>query len=366
MIDVRIDLAAFRHNLNAVKTLVGDRVAVLPVIKADAYGHGMVPLAKESLAAGARMLGVGVMEEAKALRREKIAAPALVMDGIFPEQAAEAVALRVTPALFSLETARELNRAAKQAGKKVPVHLKFDTGMSRLGFGMAECGEALAQIVKMKNLAVEGVMTHLASASDTQSPQTDHQLRRFDAILAAVNNAGIKPAFVHSANSGGVLNFKASHHNMVRPGIMLYGSPPGGAKGFEFRPVMRVTGRIVSVKEVPQGEGVGYNATYITPRKKRVGVVMGGYADGVNRLLSNRGAVEVSGKSVPVIGMVCMDGFMIDLSKAPGAKPGDEVVLLGGETPGTAAETWADICNTIPYEIYCRLGVGPRVNRSYK
>lgn len=365
MLNVRIDLAAFRHNLEAVKSLTPNAVT-LPIIKADGYGHGMIPLAREALKSGASMLGVGVLEEGRALRREKIAAPALLLDGIFPDEAAEAVKYRLTPVIFSLEVAKELNRIGKKEAKKIAVHLKFDTGMSRLGFTLHDATEAVSQIAKMKNLHVEGVMTHLASSGDIQSPQTDHQLRRFELVLELVKKSGLKPLYIHAANSAAILNCKFAHHNMVRPGIALYGAPPSETKGVEFKRVMTVTSRLISVKEIPQGEGIGYNATYVTPRKKKIGVVMGGYADGVNRLLSNRGVFLVHGKPVPIVGNVCMDMVMVDLSRVPSAVPGDEVILLGGGVHETSAEHWADLAGSIPYEIFCRLGVGPRAQRSYK
>lgn len=364
MLNVRIDLAAFRHNLGAIQSLAPD-AAILPVIKADGYGHGMIPLAREALKFGAPMLGVGALEEGRALRREKIASPALLLDGIFPEEAADAVKYRLTPVVFSLEVAKELNRAGKKAGKKTAVHLKFDTGMSRLGFTLHQAVDAITQIAKMKNIHVEGVMTHLASSGDVQSPQTDNQLRRFEGVLEVVKKVGLKPLYIHAANSAAILNYRQSHYGMVRPGIALYGSAPAEMKGVEFKPVMTVTSRLISVKDIPQGEGIGYNATYVTPRNKKVGVVLGGYADGINRLLSNRGAFLVRGKPVPIIGNVCMDMVMVDLSRVPSAAPGDEVVILGGDVPETSAEHWAELAGSIPYEIFCRLGVGPRAQRSY-
>lgn len=365
MLNVRIDLAAFRHNLEAVQSLAPN-AAILPVIKADGYGHGMIALAREALKCGAPMLGVGAMEEGRALRREKIAAPALLLDGIFPEEAAEAVKYRLTPVVFSLEVAKELNRLGRKEAKKVAIHLKFDTGMSRLGFTLNDATDAVAQIAKMKNIHVEGIMTHLASAGDMQSPQTDHQLRRFEGVVEMVKKAGLKPLYIHAANSAAILNHKYAHFNMVRPGIALYGAPPSGTKGVEFKPVMGVASRLVSVKEISQGEGIGYDATYVTPRKKKIGVVLGGYADGINRLLSNRGAFIVHGKPVPIVGNICMDMVMVDLSRVPSAAPGDEVVILGGGVHETSAQHWADLAGTIPYEIFCRLGVGPRAQRFYK
>ncbi len=365
MLEARIDLAAFRHNVGCLKSIAGPDVSLLPVIKADAYGHGMPRLARESLKLGARMLGAGTMEEGVLLRQNKIAAPVLLLDGIFPEQAKEAVKYRLTPVVFTLEIARIMDKMGKKTGRKISVHLKFDTGMSRLGFTLAESRSTLAVVARMKNVHVEGIMTHLASSADAGSPQTENQLRRFDAIIAEAGRVGINPTYVHAANSGAIIAHKRSHYNMVRPGISLYGAPPVEAKGFAFKEVMTVASRLVLVKNVPQGEGVGYGATYITPRAKKIGVVMGGYADGVNRMLSNKGSVVVNERAVPILGVVCMDNFMVDLSKATGAKEGDEVVLLGGGFEETSVNRWAELTGTIPYEVFCRIGMGGRIRRVY-
>jgi len=363
-LEARINLAAFRHNLKNAQKIVGQGVALLPVIKADGYGHGAPALAREALKFGVPMLGLGTLEEGINLRREKIAAPILLLDGIFKDQAAETIKYRLTPVIHSVETARELSRTAGREGKKIPVHLKFDTGMSRLGIGFKDAFPALTRVKRMKNLVIEGIMTHLASSPDRNSPQTELQLNRFRGIISMAKENGIEPRWIHSANSGGIMNFRESHFNMVRPGIMLYGAPPAKADGFSFKPVMRVTGRIISVKTVPSGEGVGYNATYTTPRPKKIGVVMGGYADGVNRRLSNRGFVVHHGAVLPIVGTVCMDNFMVDLSRADDARVGDYVTILGGDDDSTSAVHVAELAGTVPYEIFCN--IGNRVKRVTK
>ncbi|MBI3794228.1 MAG: alanine racemase [Nitrospinae bacterium] len=365
MLKASIDLGAFRRNHQSIKQIVGKNVAVLPVIKADAYGHGMIRMAKEALKLGAPVLGAGTLDEGILIRQEKIASPVLLLDGIFPDQAEDAVKYRLTPVVFSVDSARELDKIGKKKARKIPIHIKFDTGMGRIGWTMSDSAKALEQLVKLKNLQVEGIMTHLASSADLGSPQTDHQLMRFNAVLAEARRAGLAPTYVHAANSGGVINHKPSHFTMVRPGISLYGYPPSETKGVEFEEVMTVTSKLLSVKDVQQGEGVGYGATYITPRIKKIGVVMGGYADGVNRLLSNKGSVVINERAVPILGMVCMDNFMVDLSKCSGAKPGDEVVLLGGGHEETSAEKLAELTGTISYEVLCRMGSGPRITRNY-
>ncbi len=352
-----IDLLAFRHNFREVRKIVGKKPAILPIIKADGYGHGLVPLAKESLKLGAPMLGIGTVAEGIELRHAKIASPILVIDGIFKDEAREILKHHLTPVIFSHDIALELNRIAGKAGKTVSVHLKFDTGMSRLGFLFGESGKALKKIRKLKNLHVEGVMTHLASSPDSSSPQTEIQLARFNKIIEMARNEGFNPKWIHAANSGAIINFPSSRYNMVRPGIILYGAPPCPARGVAFKQVMTVSSRLISVKNIPHGEGVGYNATYVTPRTKKVGLVVGGYAHGVNRLLSNNGFVLWKKKSLlPMLGNICMDNFMVDLSKVPTAKAGDEVILMGPQNDKVSAKGWADLTNSIPYEIFCSLG----------
>jgi len=356
VLKAQIDLKAFRGNFRTVQKIVGGKTAILPILKSDAYGHGAVPLARESLKLGAPMLGIGTVAEGVELRHAKIASPILIIDGIFRDEAEEAVARKLTPVVFSEETAEALNQAGSKAGRKVGVHLKFDTGMSRLGFPFGGYAEVLKKIKKLKNIQVEGIMTHLASAPDRTSPQTELQLSRFDAIIEKARAEGYRPRWIHSANSGGILNFPQSRYNMVRPGIILYGVPPCSVRGVSFKQVMMVTGRLVSVKQVTAGEGVGYNATYVTPRAKRIGVVMGGYADGVMRAISNRGSALWNSRLLPILGNVCMDNFMVDLSRAAAAKPGDEVTLIGPQHDKISARCWADLCGTVPYEILCSLG----------
>ncbi|MEE8484833.1 MAG: alanine racemase [Nitrospinota bacterium] len=360
----RISLSAYRHNLKAIQKIVGPNVHILPVIKANAYGHGVLPLARESLKQGVPMLGLGTLEEGLELRRAKIAAPILLLDGIFKQQAKSAVKYHLTPVVTALDTAKELNRLGSRENRKVSVHLKFDTGMNRLGFTLNEAENALEEISSMKNIFVEGIMTHMASSSDASSPQNELQLRRFEAVLSLAKDAGLNPTWIHAANSGAIINFKESHYSMVRPGISLYGYPNAKVKKAAFKVVMTLTTKLISVKSVNAGEGIGYDATYITPRRKRVGVVFGGYEDGVNRLLSNRGSALVRGVLAPIVGNVCMDNFMIDLSRAASARVGDEVTLLGPQHAAISAEKWAELCGTISYEILT--GIGNRVERVAK
>ncbi|MDH5543213.1 MAG: alanine racemase [Nitrospinota bacterium] len=361
-----IDISAFRHNLKTVSKIIGKNCHILPVIKSNGYGHGLLPLAREALKNGVKLLGIGTVDEGVELRRAKIGSPIVVLDGFFKEEIDSIIHNKLTPVVFSIEMAQELNRAAKTAGKTVSVHLKFDTGMSRFGIPFHESDDTITKVKRLGNLNIEGVMTHLASSADPSSPQTEFQLSRFEKILERCRLKGITPKWIHAANSGGIVYFKNSHYNMVRPGIILYGIPPSNVKGIkhEFKPVMTLSSRIVSVKTVPSGEGVGYNATYITPRPKRIGVVMGGYADGINRHLSNRGTVLWKSKALPIIGNICMDNFMIDLSKAPSAKRGDEVILLGPQHENISAQKWAEMASTISYEIFCN--IGKRVERVIK
>jgi alanine racemase len=366
VIKALIDLGAFRHNYETVRQITGADTAILPVLKADAYGHGVLPLAREALKAGSPAICIGTVDEGTELRKAKIAAPIIVLDGFLEEEVPEILKRRLTPVVFSVDMAELLNNAAKKDGKTLTVHIKFDTGMSRLGIPFTVAGESVKRIEKLKKIKVEGIMTHLASSTDANSPQTEFQISRFDKIIGMVKNSKLSPKWIHSANSGGILNFPSSHYNSVRPGIMLYGILPAPIKNkkIELKPVMTLTSRIISVKTLPSGEGVGYNATYITPRTKRIGVVMGGYADGVKRLLSNQGSVLWENKTLPIVGNICMDNFMIDLSRAPNAVQGDEVILLGPQHEKISGQSWAEMATTIPYEIFC--DIGRRVERIAK
>lgn len=354
-----INLENLTHNFNLVKGLVGDGVGVLSVVKADGYGHGAVEVSRTLVEAGTDMLGVATVEEAVELRDYGIELPIMLLGGIRPEEAAVAVEHSLTPCLFFLDVAKALDSEAKKAGKRSPYHLKIDTGMTRLGVRPEETLSFAEQLSSLKNIEMEGVLTHLASAFTGSREYTLSQLRCFSDMLGIIRGRGFSPRYIHSANSASIQRFPESHMNLVRPGIMLYGS---GSEGDNMlKPVMKLKTKIIQIRRVPENTPVSYGGTFVTSRLSLIATLPVGYADGYMRRLSNRARVSVRGETVPVIGAVCMDLTMIDVTDVPGVRVGDEVVLFGDELVSVDdVAIWAE---TISYELLAI--TGKRVPRLY-
>jgi alanine racemase len=357
---VEIHLPSLRHNLQEVVRRVGT-ATVLAVVKADAYGHGAVPVARALLAAGAHQLGVATAAEGLELRNAGITAPILIMGGVYDIPTVQR--FNLTPALPSREAVETAATLADPRAGLLPVHLKVDTGMSRLGLTPEE---ALAVLTSgwPPHLRFEGVMSHLASADEAAAGTTDAQLSRFRALLEAIRAAGLKVPVAHIANSAAILNYPSSHFDLVRPGLMLYGYSSGPAPSAALRPVLTWKTRVLQVKRVEPGQPVSYGGTFVTSRPSTLAVLAVGYADGYSRALSNKGRVLIGGRPAPVVGRVCMDLTIVDVTDHPTVRAGDEVVLLGRQ--GSAAITADDLATwqaTISYEVLCR--IGPRVSRVY-
>ncbi len=359
-----IDLAALRHNFQEVLGAVGRGCDVLAVVKADAYGHGVGHVAPALAAAGARLFGVALVEEGVALRRLGIEQPILVLGGVFPGQEAEILTHRLTPVLYDLNGARRLNSAARNAGQAIDYHLKVDTGMGRLGFRVETLGEVLPVLKQLKSLHMVGLMSHLAVADEPDRPLTGLQYQAFAGVLEQVAGYGFTPHYRHIANSAAIYSRELSGCNLVRPGISLYGGLTGGpfAHGFTQRPVMCLVSQIAQLKDVPLGAGISYGHRFVTTRHSRVAAIPVGYADGYNRLLSNRGEVLIDGRRAPVAGTVCMDWILIDVTDHPDVQVGDRVTLLGRDGDAViTAEEWAEKIGSITYEVFCQ--VSKRVPR---
>jgi alanine racemase len=362
-----IDLDALASNFRAVRARVGAGVAVMGVVKADAYGHGAAECARRLAAEGAEWFGVASAEEGFALRRAGIAQPILSFGGFWRGQAGECLRQRVVPVVYRLDMAEELDASARAAGQVADAHVKVDTGMGRLGVRYDEAAEFAERLLAFRHLRVGGVMTHFAAADEPRRDCfTEEQLRRFREAVAAFREKGHRPTYEHMANSAATFAHAETHGNMVRPGGVLYGLwrdvLPPLADLPRLRPVMALRSRVVLLKRVHAGETLGYGCTFEAAREMTVATVPAGYADGYARVLSNRGRVVVRGVLASVVGRVSMDFTLIDVTDVPGVAVGERVTLLGADGDlEVPAEDLAQTAGTLSYEITC--GVSTRVPR---
>ena len=340
---------------------------IVAVVKADAYGHGAAPITHALAQSGVTRFGVATLAEGLALRAAGITASILVMGALLPEECPDAIAHGLTPVVYDLHQADCLAACLKDRAMPYSVHLKVDTGMGRLGLSPKTMPDVLAKLRVHRALKLEGIMTHLADADHENADYTQQQVDQFCAILRQIEAEGLAVPLVHAANSAGILRHPASHFTAVRPGIMLYGYHPirESPAPSSLKPVMSLSTRVVQVRSLDTGQSVSYNRTYTATRPSRIAVLPIGYADGYNRRLSNQAAVLIHGKRAPVVGRVCMDMTMVDVTNIPGVQPGDNAILIGrqGEEHITAQEL-ADLQGTIPYEVLC--AIGSRVPRVYQ
>ena len=359
---LEINLGAIRRNVERLHKIAGN--IVMAVVKANAYGHGLVEVTRAALKGGAERLGVARFEEALALRLAGIDAPILVMGYTSPEHAANAARLKICLAVYNRDAAQAYARALTGERTPLRLHVKVDTGMGRLGVFPEEAVEFIRQVRMQNNLLVEGLFTHFSSADHVDTTVTDLQISRFNKVIADLAATGFKPPMIHASNSAGILRYPQAAYDMVRPGIAIYGLHPSDQVQLpeDFEPALTWKTRIVSIKTMPPGSGIGYGRRYITRKHERVGVIAAGYADGLRRRLGN--VALVNGKRVYQVGGLCMDQTMFNLDAVPDAKPGDEVVLLGkqGEEHINAEEIGAS-WDTINYEVVC--GLAARVPRYY-
>ena len=362
-----IDLRAFRHNLQNLRNYLAPQTQIMAVVKADAYGHGAVPCARIAVASGADYLGAGVIEEGIELRKSGINTPILILGSIFANEVEDLVYYDLATILCNLPLAQALSKEGRKQNKIVSVHIKLDTGMNRLGVSPKYSTTLLDQIHNLPNLKVEGISTHFSSADNEDLSITQVQIEKFRTTLAKLKNVPI----VHCANTSALFRIPESHFNMVRPGLILYGSLPSPSlnkvlsqQGNHFQPVMQWKSQIILIKPIAKGQPISYSGSFTTQQNSLVATLPIGYADGLHRSLSNKIDVLIRGKRAPQIGNICMDMTLIDVTKIQGVEEGDEVVLFG-EQEGQViqVEEMAIKGETIPYEILCN--VGKRVPRIY-
>lgn len=366
---VEISRAQLAANYRAVRALVGPDIEIAAVVKADAYGHGAVEVARVLQAEGARWLAVSSAEEGVTLRQAGFRGRILVMADAFAFSRAALVECALTPVLPSLAAVRELDQWLDERGFQLEFHLKLDTGMGRLGV-LESARQIAEELSRLRRLKLEGCMTHFASPADFSSSQTDEQIRQFWRLVRELESLGFRPRYRHLASTNSVAyGRRDSWGNMVRPGHALYGyvSPARGAAPqplLDVKPVLSWKARVLAVKEVPQGMRIGYGAMFRAPRRMRIAVLAVGYADGLPHRLSNRGQVIACGRPAPILGAVSMDLTTIDVTECPGLAPGDAVTVLGSEGEVRLdAQQMARLAGTISYDVLC--GIRARVKRVY-
>ncbi len=359
---VEINLDHITHNYNQIASYVGEKVKINAIIKADGYGHGAVETAKTLGEAGVDMLSTATLDEAILLRKKKITQPILVLGYVDCERIDEIIENDITISVFSYELAEKISKEASIHNKKVKVHVKVDTGMNRIGLHYTQ-PEKIIKALSFNNLIYEGIFTHFSTADDYDATYTSTQYARFLSIIRMLEEKGINIATKHACNSSGVLLHKDKHMNMVRPGIIIFGFYPSPyskkATSLKLKQAMIFKSRIIKIKEVKANQPVSYGGKYITTRDTKIATIACGYADGLSRVLSSKANIKVNGQLAPIIGNVCMDMCMVDITGIA-ANERDEVVLFDEQL---TVEEMATLCNTLNYEIICKIGM--RVPRVY-
>lgn len=352
-----IDLPALTHNTRQMKARVSEKGELIAIVKSDAYGHGLVPCAQAALRGGADRLAIGYLAEARALRESGYAGKLIkIVPSVLESELTQGVEYGLEEIAADLEHARLISNVAQRAGMVVEVHVKVDTGMGRLGIWWSEAAHALHEIRRLPGIRIAGIMSHLPEAESENAGFSHEQVSRFRSVMDGMKSDQ-DPCF-HLANSAGGMYLPESHFSAIRAGISLYGLSPRGNNGDEgLRPVMSVKTHILQVKEVPAGESIGYGRTARLEKPARIAVLPVGYADGLPRGLSNKGAALVCGRRAPIMGIVSMNLTAVDVTKIPEARRGDQAVLLGRQTGDEiTAQELAEQCGTIHYEIVTRFG----------
>lgn len=372
-----IDLRAIAHNVRELRRISRPQARLMAVVKADGYGHGALEVARTVLAAGADMLAVARIDEGIRLRQAGLQAPILVFSPTFPAFAEDLLAHDLIQSVDGLPAARELDAVARRCGQRLPVHLKVDTGMGRLGLlpdalRIEAAGSALdevAALVQLPGLRLEGIYTHFAAADEKDKVYSHRQFRLFEDVLRTLGKSGIDCGLRHAANSAALIDLPQTHLDAVRPGIALYGLYPSrdvDHTRVALTPALSLKTRLLQVKTVPAGSKISYGMTWEAPRATAIGTVAAGYADGLQRRLSNRGTMLVGGRRVPIVGRVCMDLVMLDLGPDATAVAGDEVVIIGRQgAEEISADEMAEVLGTINYEVvFTNITRVPRLYRS--
>lgn len=364
-----IDLDAIAHNVREIKRIAGKRVEMMGVVKADAYGHGVLEVIRTLLDNGVTQLAVSMLDEAIQIRKMGIEVPILILSYTDPARAEEIVINGVTQTVFSHDLAQALSTASVKLGRNVKIHVKVDTGMTRVGFMPGYSAvKNIMEISKLPGLIIEGLFTHFASADESEKDYTMLQFERYISVCSELGRVGIHIPVKHVCNSAGIIQYPEMHMDLIRPGVILYGLYPSqqvDRDKIHLKPAMTLKANVILVKDVEQDTFISYGRTFRTSRLSRIATIPIGYADGYTRLLSNKGKVLVNGEFAPIVGRICMDQCMIDVTDLKQeVHVGDEVVIFGSQNGACISvdEVAADI-GTINYEVVCI--IGKRIPRVY-
>lgn len=356
-----VDQSAIRHNCREIQRILPKDVEIMGVVKADGYGHGAAEVAAVLQEEGINRFAVAIVKEGEELRKIGIKKPILVL-GYTPQADIQSLVENdLTQTIFSYEMAQYISDEAKKCNKTINVHIKLDTGMGRIGFlANPESVAEIKKIAELPNINLEGIFTHFATADEDQDAYTREQWSIFNGFLNELQEIGIQFPIVHASNSAATMVHTYTHLNVVRPGIIIYGHYPSNylkGKKISLKPAMSLKTQVVHVKELPEGHSIGYGRRYTTRNKTKIATIPIGYADGYSRRLSNRGRVLIRGAYAPVVGSICMDQFMVDVSHIPDVEVGDEVVVFGCQGDKCIAiEELAKLMDTINYEVMCMIG----------
>ena len=355
----------FRDNIRLVREQVGPERLICAAVKADAYGHGAVEMARFAAEEGVERFAVAAVEEGEILREKGIEQPILILSLVTPDEVSDLIKADLQPLVADAAYIEQLNRESSRLGRIVRVHVHVDTGMGRIGCAPEDAAALAAYISSLDSVKLEGMSTHFACADSSDRTFTEKQLSQFKAAVNSVKARGLNPGIVHASNSAAIMEYPESWIDMVRPGIMLYGYYPGKEteRKLPLKPVMELRSKVVFLKQVPAGQTLSYGATYVTERDTVVATIPVGYGDGYNRLLSSKGEVLIRGKRYTVSGRVTMDQCVVDLGKNTDVRLYDDVILFGPDPAGLNAEDIADLTGTISYEVTC--AINKRVPRIY-
>lgn len=363
-----VDLDAIAHNMREIRKITAPQAQIMAVVKADAYGHGFLEVTKTLLENGADRLAVAIPEEGKQLRKRGINVPVLLLSATMEDDIEEIIDLDLTANVFSYEFAEIISNVAAKKKKTANIHIKLDTGMSRIGFVISEDNteviDEILRISKLPYINIEGLFSHFSTSDEADTSYTRLQFERFISVADALEKRGLHIPIKHICNSAGIMMYPEMHLDMVRPGVILYGMYPSDEvdkSKLNLIPAMTLKSRITYVKEVEAGRGVSYGKEYITDKKTKIATVPVGYADGYLRKIAKHGEMIVKGVKVPIIGRICMDQCMIDVTAVHNIERGDEAIIFGRE--GITIDDVAKWCDTINYEVSCM--ISKRIPRIY-